>query len=226
MEHPMKKILACLALGTAIASVPAMAQDTGPAQPFEGFHVEALAGYDVTKAGSSVDDDANVDNDQSIDGFAYGVGAGYDFRSGNLVFGPEAEVTWSTAKTKFDDGDFEGFGLGNVKTNRDLYVGARVGYVVTPTTMVYAKGGYTNAKFDVRSTFGTVETNRDIDADGWRIGAGVEQAITNNAFVKLEYRYSNYEKGEMDYTGDIADGQRFDLDLDRHQVMAGVGVRF
>lgn len=132
----MKKILVCLALGTAagtaIASAPAMAQDTGPAQPFSGFHVEALAGYDVTKAGSSVDDDVNVDNDQSIDGFAYGVGAGYDFRSGNLVFGPEAEVTWSTAKTKFNDGDFEGFGIGNVKANRDLYVGARVGYVVTP----------------------------------------------------------------------------------------------
>lgn len=223
----MKKILVCLAAGTAMATAaPAFAQDTGPVDPFSSFHVEALGGYDVTKAGSSVDDDVNEDNDQSIDGFTYGVGAGYDFRAGNFVVGPEAEVTWSTAKTKFNDGDFEGFGLGNVKTNRDLYVGARVGYVLSPKTMIYAKGGYTNAKFDVNSTFGTVETNRDIDADGWRIGAGVEQAITNNVFAKVEYRYSNYSKGELDYTGDAPDGRRFDLDLDRHQVMAGVGVRF
>ena len=143
-----------------------------------------------------------------------------------MVVGPEAEVTWSTAKTKFDNGDFEGFGIGNVKTNRDLYLGARLGYVVSPSTMVYAKGGYTNAKFDVRNGDGTVVTNRDIDADGWRIGAGIEQAVSNNVFAKLEYRYSNYEKGELDYTGDIPDGQRFDLDLDRHQVVAGVGVRF
>ncbi|MFC0202867.1 outer membrane protein [Novosphingobium soli] len=222
----MKKILVCLAAGAAMASVPAMAQDVAPVEPFSGFHVEGLVGYDVSKAGSSIDDDVNEDNDQSIDGLLYGVGAGYDFRSGNLVFGPEAEVTWSTAKTSFEDGDFEGFGLGNVKTNRDLYVGARLGYAVSPRTLVYAKGGYTNAKFDVNNAVGTVETNRDIDADGWRIGAGVEQAISNNVFAKLEYRYSNYEKGELDYTGDFPDGDRFDLDLDRHQVVAGVGVRF
>lgn len=222
----MKKALLCLGTGVALFSAPAFAQDSAGTQPFDGFHVEALAGYDVTKAGSSIDDDSSIDNDQSIDGFAFGVGAGYDVRMNNFVIGPEAEVTWSTAKTSFNDGDFEGFGIGNVKTNRDLYVGARVGYVVAPTTMVYLKGGYTNAKFDVRNSVGTVDTKTDLDADGWRIGAGVEQAISNNAFVKLEYRYSNYEKGELDYRDDIADGQRFNLDLDRHQVMAGVGVRF
>ncbi|WP_232494053.1 outer membrane protein [Novosphingobium kaempferiae] len=223
----MKKTLVILAAGSAIVSAaPAMAQDAGAVQPFSGVHVEALMGYDVSKAGSSIDDDVNEDNDQSIDGLAYGVGAGYDIRMNNFVFGPEAEVTWSTAKTKFDDGDFEGFGIGNVKTNRDLYVGARLGYVVSPKTMLYAKGGYTNAKFDVRNSVGTVTTNRDIDADGWRIGAGVEQQVTNNVFAKVEYRYSNYSKGELDYTGDFPDGDRFNLDLDRHQVMAGVGVRF
>lgn len=220
----MKKIIASLAAASAIAAVPAMAQ--GTAEPFKGFHVEGLAGYDVTKAGSSVDDDATVDNDESIDGVVFGVGAGYDFKMGNLVVGPEAEVTWSTAKTSFEDGDFEGFGIGNVKANRDLYVGGRVGYAFTPRTMVYAKGGYTNAKFDVRNGDGTVVTSDDIDADGWRVGAGVEQAVSDNIFAKVEYRYSNYEKGELDFTGDIPDGQRFDLDLDRHQVVAGVGMRF
>lgn len=220
----MKKIIASLAAASAIAAVPAMAQ--GAAEPFKGFHVEGLAGYDVTKAGSSVDDDATVDNDESIDGVVFGVGAGYDFKMGNLVVGPEAEVTWSTAKTSFEDGDFEGFGIGNVKANRDLYVGGRVGYAFTPRTMVYAKGGYTNAKFDVRNGDGTVVTSDDIDADGWRVGAGVEQAVSDNIFAKVEYRYSNYEKGELDFTGDIPDGQRFDLDLDRHQVVAGVGMRF
>lgn len=222
----MNKILVCLAAGSALAAVPAAAQDTAPVGPFEGFHVEGVVGYDITKAGSSVDDDASVDNDQSIDGLLYGAGVGYDFKAGNLVIGPEAEITWSTAKTGFDNGDFEGFGIGNVKTNRDIYVGGRVGYAVMPRTLVYAKGGYTNAKFDVRNGDGTVITNDDVDADGWRIGAGVEQAVADNVFARVEYRYSNYEKGELDYTGDMADGQRFNLDLDRHQVVAAVGVRF
>lgn len=222
----MKKILVCLAAGSALTAIPAMAQDVAPAESFNGMHVEGLLGYDITKAGSSIDDDSQIDNDQSIDGLMYGVGAGYDFRMGNVVVGPEAEITWSNGKTEFNDGDFEGFGIGNVKTNRDLYIGARVGYVVMPRTMVYAKGGYTNAKFDVRNSDGTAVSNTDIDADGWRIGAGVEQAVTDNVFAKLEYRYSNYEKGELDFTGDMPDSQRFDLDLDRHQIMAGVGVRF
>lgn len=221
----MKSLFVTLAAGTALAAAPAMAQDA-PAQPFSGFHVEGLLGYDVTKAGSSIDDDSSIDNDQSIDGLNYGVGAGYDFHIGNLVAGPEAEVTWSTAKTSFNDGDFEGFGIGNVKTNRDLYLGARVGYALSPKTLIYAKGGYTNAKFDVRNSDGTVRSNQDIDADGWRVGAGVEQAITNNTFVKLEYRYSNYGRGEVDFTDDIPDSERFDLDLDRHQVMVGAGLRF
>lgn len=222
----MKTILFSLATAGAIVASPAMAQDVAAPEPFSRFHVEGLVGYDITRAGSSADDDSSIDNDQSIDGLLYGVGAGYDVRMGNFVVGPEAEVTWSTARTSFNDGDFEGFGIGNVKTNRDLYIGARVGYVVAPQTMVYAKGGYTNAKFDVRNGDGSVVTNRDIDADGWRIGAGLEQQIGNTMFVKVEYRYSNYEKGELDYTGDVPDGQRFNVDLDRHQVVAGVGVRF
>lgn len=222
----MKKIFMSLAAGTALVAVPAAAQNVAPAEPFQGPRVEAVVGYDITKAGSSIDDDSDIDNDQSMEGLLYGVGAGYDFKSGNLVFGPEAEVTWSEADTKFEDGDFEGFGLGNVKANRDLYIGARVGYALAPRTMVYAKGGYTNAKFDVRNSFGEVTTNEDIDADGWRIGAGVEQAVSNNVFAKLEYRYSNYEKGELDFTDDMPDSERFDLDLDRHQVVAAVGVRF
>jgi len=222
----MKKILFSLAAGTAFVAVPAMAQDVGPVQPFTGGHVEGVIGYDTTRAGSSTDVDPNEPNNRSIDGFMYGVGAGWDFRSNNIVFGPEAEVTWSTAKTKFDDGQFENFGIGHVKTNRDLYVGAKVGYVVSPKTMVYLKGGYTNAKFDVLNGDGTSTFNRDIDTDGFRVGAGVEQEITNNTFVKLEYRFSKYKKAELDYSGDIPDSQRFDVDFNRHQVAAAVGVRF
>ncbi|PEQ13767.1 autotransporter outer membrane beta-barrel domain-containing protein [Novosphingobium sp. PC22D] len=220
----MKKILVCLASGTALVSVPAMAQQAD--SPFNGPRVEAIVGYDVSKAGSSIDDDVNADNDESIDGFLYGIGAGYGVDLGSAVVGVEAELSDSTAKTKFDNGDFEGFGIGNVKANRDLYLGARAGIKATPRTLVYVKGGYTNAKFDVNSFDGTTDLGQDIDADGWRIGAGVEQAMSSNTFAKLEYRYSNYSKAEVDFDGDLPDSERFDVDLDRHQVVASVGVRF
>jgi outer membrane immunogenic protein len=59
------------------------------------------------------------------------------------------------------------------------------------------------------------------------VGAGVEQKLGTNAFAKVEYRYSNYSEGEIDFeTPDVADTDRFDIDTDRHQVVASVGWRF
>ena len=222
----MRNLMAIFACGTAIAmSAPALAQE-GNDSTFTGPRVEALVGYEKTKAGSSMDDDVNQRNDQSIEGVVYGIGVGYDFDVGGMVIGAEAELTDSTAKTKFNDGDFEGFGLGSVKTGRDMYVGARVGVKVTPKVLVYAKGGYTNAKFDVLSRNGEVEFRRDLDVDGWRAGAGAELALNKHAYAKLEYRYSKYGKAEVDFSGDVPDSNRFNIDTDRHQLIAAVGWRF
>jgi len=51
--------------------------------------------------------------------------------------------------------------------------------------------------------------------DGFRVGAGLEYNISPTTYVKGEYRYSHY--------GDV-DG--YDIDLDRHQLVGGVGIRF
>jgi outer membrane immunogenic protein len=204
----MKKGLALLAAGSAVAfALPAVAQENAA---FTGPRVEALVGYDSSSPGSSEDIDNAEDIDQSMDGVAYGVGIGYDFAFSGVLVGVEGE--W----LETDSG-------------RDLYAGVRVGTLVTPQTLLYAKGGYTNARYNVAgidSTTGTrVDTDTNLDLDGWRIGAGVEHAITPNVFGKLEYRYSNYEEGEVQApTG--AESARFDIDSDRHQVMAGVGYRF
>ena len=222
----MNKLITVLASGCALVAIasPAMAQDV--ASTFTGPRVAAIVGYDVTKAGSSVDNDTTSSDDQSIDGLLYGGEVGYDFAvSPNFVLGAEAEYTESTAKTGFDRGDFEGFGIGNVKVGRDMYAGVRAGFRAAPTTLVYAKAGYTNARFDVRSSDGTVDTKTNVDTDGYRLGAGVEQAIGTNTFAKIEYRYSNYGEGEVDYVNG-PDSGRFNIDTDRHQVVVGFGLRF
>lgn len=219
----MKTTAALLVAGSMFAvATPAMAQDSN----FDGFRVEALAGFDATQAGSDADDDSSEDNDQSIEGVAYGVGVGYDYDAGNFVVGLEGEFAGSTADVDVDDGDFEGFGLGNVDSGRDLYVGARAGVKANDDLLIYAKGGYTNATYDVRSTDGTTEYEADVDVDGFRIGAGVEYALSGNTFAKVEYRYSNYSDAEIDLEGDTPDVELGEIDLDRHQVMAGFGMRF
>ena len=223
----MKKTVALMVATSAAAlAVPASAQDA-TAGTFTGPRAEVLLGYDISKAGSTIDDDSNADNDQSIDGFGYGVGVGYDFNAGGVVLGVEGEWTDSTAKTEFTDGDFEGFGLGNVETGRDLYVGARVGVLAQPDLLLYAKGGYTNARYNLESSFDGEQYNAKIDTDGYRVGAGAEYALSTNTFAKLEYRYSNYSDAEVDFENEnIADQDLGEIDTDRHQVMVGFGYRF
>ena len=72
----MSKFLFAAVAATAIAA-PAFAQD-GPS--FSGAHVEALGGWDRVQGGGTHDD-----------GVLYGVGAGYDIRRGNSVFGVEGD---------------------------------------------------------------------------------------------------------------------------------------
>jgi outer membrane immunogenic protein len=220
----MKKILAALAASAALPACPALAQDAQAS--FTGPRIEATVGWDKSKSGSSVDDDTTRDLDQSIDGLLYGGGVGFDVAMGDtFVVGAEAELTDSKASVD-NDGVPNTFNLGRVEAGRDIYVGARAGFVVGERLLVYAKGGYTNARFNLVGTDGTVDLDQRLDTDGWRIGAGAEMALSENAFAKVEYRYSKYNEAEFDFNGETPDSSRFRIDTDRHQVVAAVGFRF
>ena len=222
MEYPMRKITAALLLATATAATPALAQEVNPT--FTGPRVEGTIGYDHVGAGSSVNNN-NGQDDQSIDGLLYGGGIGYDIAtSSGIVLGAEAEITGSTAKSQRRDYTTD-FGFGRVKQGRDLYVGARAGVLVSPTTMVYAKGGYTNARLNVLAGDTQQTTDTDFNLDGWRAGAGVEHAVGEHSYIKAEYRYSNYGRGAVDYANG-AQSSKFDIDTDKHQAVVSYGFRF
>jgi outer membrane immunogenic protein len=182
-----KYLIAALALSTAAIAAPAMAQDADTT--FNGAHAEILGGWDRVQGEGSHDD-----------GVLYGVGAGYDVRRGNAVFGIEGEASDSTQK--------ENFGGQTEHASRDLYVGGRIGAVVGGNNLLYAKAGYTNARYAVSGTATGVDLAHG-NLDGVRVGAGVEHQLSNHTFLKAEYRYSNYEQG-----------------VSRNQVVAGFGVRF
>ena len=206
----MRNLILGALLATASAA-PALAQDTAPDAPFTGPHIEALAGYDHVGG-----------TDNGRDGFLYGIGAGYDFQLGGAVAGIEGEYADSTTRGSTTDLALIGDSAG-LRTDRDLYIGARVGVAVRPSTLLYVKGGYTNARFKTIYNDGAGNTlNFGNTTDGYRIGAGIEQKFNlfgPSGFVKAEYRYSNYRNLNVGSTN-------VDIDLDRHQVVAGVGVRF
>ena len=223
----MNTKIASLAAASMMAlATPAMAQ-TASEVPFSGVRVGAEVGYDHIRSGSTEDVDDTRDLKQSIDGVVYGGVVGYDFPAGdNLRLGVEASYAGSTAERDFNNDQPTVFNLGNVQADRDIFVGGRVGYVTSPSTMVYAKAGYTNQRYSVTGSDGTVNLDQKLDTDGWRVGAGAEFAVGRNAYIGAEYRYSMYSEGEVDFEGDTPDTSRFNLDNDRHQVVATAGIRF
>jgi outer membrane immunogenic protein len=87
--------------------------------------------------------------------------------------------------------------LDNVFDRRDVGASARIGYTLGKF-MPYAKIGYSNYR-DVRSR----------NLDGFRVGGGVEYNIGHSSYVKVEYRYTDFEKN-----------------IGKHGVLGGVGIRF
>jgi outer membrane immunogenic protein len=214
-----------LLAGIAFLPAAASAQDQTRA-PFTGPRVEGIVGYDMLRSGEAEDGVNTGENegDESIDGVAYGIGVGFDVDLGGVVLGVEGEYADSSGEQEFgetvDGTEF----LGRIETGRDLYIGGRIGVALAPRTLVYAKGGYTNTSIESVFTSDSDNVDFDTSVDGYRIGAGVEQMIGTNAFVKGEYRYSNYNGLKLD--DDLFGDEDLDIDLDRHQVMFGVGLRF
>ena len=197
---------AALAASTALAA-PAFAQDQDSDPSFTGPRAEVVVGWDRVEDGSTP-------NADTTDGVVYGGAVGYDFQLGNAVVGFEGEATGATTRERATGVIVPGDNF-RVSAGRDLYVGGRVGFVVGDNALLYAKGGYTNAQVDTRYINGATTVNDTETLDGWRLGAGAEVRLTGNFYLKGVYRYSNYTQ---------ANGSS--IDLDRHQVVGGVGVRF
>lgn len=182
----------------AAALIPAAAAAQSQATAnFVGPHVEAVVGLDHIPS-----------TELNKKGVLYGVGVGYDLGVDSLRLGAEAEATTSTASGCSTSSQ----GKLCVNSKRDLYLGARVGAQVSPNLLVYAKGGYTNFRQSSSLETTTGKTEGTGNSDGFRVGAGAELALSRNAFVKAEYRYSHYSEGVVDYA--------------RHQIVTGVGLRF
>jgi outer membrane immunogenic protein len=186
------------ALVTGMVATPTFAQDAPSAG---GFHIDGIAGYDRP----------HVDGVHA-NGVTYGVGAGYDLQAGHALFGIEGEATNSSADRCVSGlvipGDRTCAGL-----RRDLYVGGRVGALVGNRTLLYVKAGYTNARARVSYDDGTAATTADFtdhrNLDGVRAGAGLQFGIGEHAYLRTEYRYSNYQDG-----------------VDRHLVVGALGFHF
>jgi outer membrane immunogenic protein len=177
----------------------AVASATGTAHA-EGLRAELHGGFDgLDRRNSS----------SSEDGFG-GIGVGYDFSINDKTFiGVEANLDESGANIRGNGGALAI--ETSVKANLDINVNTRIGTTLGDgKTKVYALAGYANLRIKARVEVQGGPTFTDsANADGYRVGLGVQRDIGKRAYAKVEYRYTNYEGG-----------------FTRNQGLVGIGIRF
>ncbi|MFL5007274.1 MAG: outer membrane protein, partial [Microvirga sp.] len=74
----------------------------------------------------------------------------------------------------------------SIDHNHSWSVGGRLGFLSSPSTLIYGTAGYTQAEFDFGATSKTF--------DGYFVGAGIETFLRQNWTLKLEYRFSQFDE--------------------------------
>lgn len=215
-------LVAALGLGTAgaamAADLPARVAAPAPAPIFvaanwTGFYVGANIGY-----GGWGDDKVGIQlatplplgwrNVGSLapSGVFGGLQAGYNWQRGSLVYGLEMDIQYSGMKESFataglvaSDSPAGSLGAfaGSHRVNWFGSVRPRIGFLVSPSTLVYATGGlgvmggkYRVTGVDAGLNNFTLSSNST--RIGWVIGAGLEHKFNPNWSVKAEYQYHQY----------------------------------
>jgi len=151
---------------------------------------------------------------------------GYNFQSGNFVFGIEADGgPMNIGKSHFDPGFVSD--IDRIKQHIYGDVTGRVGYTFWASGLVYAKGGFAvydgeGSVFSGAPGFGFRPTDT---FTGWTAGGGVEYMFTPAWSVKAEYLHFDFGSQNSTLTN-FATGAVFSF---RHELTADtakVGINF
>ena len=159
-----------------------------------------------------------------VSGGLAGVTAGYNWQTGNVVFGVEADGAWADVSASATGATVvPGFGVvtatASSKTDALGTVRGRVGYAVN-NVLFYGTGGY--AWIDNKITLSALGVSASDSKfhSGWTVGAGVEAFIAPQWSIKGEYLYRSLG-GETYFTGALPTGT-----LNFHTVQFGVNYHF
>lgn len=168
-----------------------------------GGYVGAFTGYADDKA------DSGIAGDPNPKGAELGLNAGYNWQSGNWVYGVEGDI----ASTNFSDTGDNGL-KADIKSKATLR--GKLGYDMG-NWMPYATLGYTVADIDY-SGLGAKDSDT---AQGYVAGVGAEYAVNDRWSVKGEYLYSKFDSSS--FKDGIVDT---DFDHSMNEVRVGVNYNF
>jgi outer membrane immunogenic protein len=174
-------------------------------------------------------------------GVAGGGQLGCDYQAGPVVFGIQG--FYDLTGMKGNNLQPNGFFLNNSFLQSIATVTGRIGYTVTPTVLLYAKGGgaWVHDRYNVATPTGislplcagtmmlppcavgvptvvvapgTILALGDHSATGWTAGLGAESALFgSNWSLFVEYNYLDFGTSRVTYTSTVVPGLRFPLDI-------------
>jgi outer membrane immunogenic protein len=140
------------------------------------------------------------DDTLTPDGVAGGGQIGCDFQSGAWVFGVQGEFDATGWKNSQPEPLFLGFS-DTEKNPWFATVTGRVGYTITPTTLLYAKGGAAWMRDEIQNFFaGTLNGTADVTRGGYDIGAGAEWMFAPSWSLFVEYNHLGFGSHTTAYT--------------------------
>jgi outer membrane immunogenic protein len=263
-----------IGVGPAMAAdmpvkAPRMVSGVGSAWDWSGAYIGGAIGAkwtDSTWSTISTEDPpfafstVDASSPRQFNPFGPRVGAygGYNWQSRMWVYGVEFDVAYAN-KTAASLGipgctiqctvGFPGPGVdtSSVKMGSDASVRARIGYLMTPSVLLYATGGVAwqqiqtsgfcqHSFTDPQCQFAPptpfdLETNSKI-LTGWTVGGGVESRIFGNWLVRGEYRYSSFRSFTDVFPFSFpgfppgVDALRYNLSVNTHIVTLGLAYKF
>ncbi len=229
----MKQTLrtACLAVGLMpVGIAAASAAPDGDDNPFAGFYVGGVIGYD----------DYHLDNDTVLpdyglaggrlahmggNGVAGGAIVGYNVAiAPQIIAGIEGQFRYSDAGGGTSIPGAAGLGAVDTKVRESGGVGGRLGFLPMRNVMLYASGGWSQGRFRtiVDDASGANLFRDSTTRNAWRVGGGVETALGGNWTARIDYTYSNYSN----YDVPVSTGNDILVKPTSHQVSLAISRYF
>lgn len=203
-----------------------------PVFSWTGFYIGAQAGYEWGSAEHAFEV-AGVPvvglprGDSDPQGFIGGGHVGYNWQTGKVVFGIEADFEGGNVDGSFFRNDGIGTSTAKSSLNWQGSVRGRLGYAVD-RTLVYFTAGWAFADFDFRgddlppACCGFSDT-----LNGWTVGGGLEHALAMmpNVSVRAEYRYTDFGDASgtlRQFDPDV----RMPVDVTSHAVRLGASFHW
>ncbi len=203
-----------------------------PPPMWTGFHVGVKMGYGFNASRQHIDSMRFEDgiatpisevwsyNGPAWAGFQGGGQVGYDYQWGRFVAGVETDIlgtnmsggSWGVGPV-YPGKNFAWDGRTGISVPWYGTARGRVGYLVSPTLLVFGSGGL--AYGEVKRTQSYVDSDADVGAAarrsvsvGYTAGGGAEWMFMPNVSVTGEYRYTNLGGG---WSKPSASGRAFNI---------------